>query len=589
MAGKIPRHFIDEVLSRNDIVDVIEGFIPIKKAGKNYSACCPFHNEKTPSFSISPEKQFYHCFGCGAHGNAISFLMEHDKQDFVTAIKSLAERAGLPMPVTGVVTEEDKRRQQWAETMKKAASYYASQLSQPKAEGARAYLANRGVSKAMQSQFNLGFAPPGWDNLLKTLPAEGMNDWVSLGLIVQNDKGRTYDRFRDRLMFPIRNRKGLVIGFGGRVIGEGNPKYLNSPETPLFHKGRELYGLYEALQVNRNPDYILVVEGYMDVLALAQHQVTSAVATLGTAATEHHLESLLRYTSKVVFCFDGDDAGRKAAWRALQVVLPKLKAGLSVYFMFLPQGEDPDTFIRTSGRAAFEDAVAQAKSVSQVIVEHLAAKQGTGTVEEKAKVLEAAKPYLEQIQDPLVKTLLLEALSQAAAIPIERLQKAIQVGQTTVSSPEEPYGRFERRPRRQVSLETQTPMRVAIALILQTPSLVNMLDKNAIESLMALELPGSQLLKSILEYLSKHPEHSTGHLLEQWRGTQEASILSQLASWQYVTPEEGLEAELKGVIQRLLSQQKDKVLEALLEKSRYQNLTTVEKSKLKTLLSERGQ
>lgn len=589
MAGKIPRHFIDEVLSRNDIVDVIEGFIPIKKAGKNFSACCPFHNEKTPSFSISPEKQFYHCFGCGAHGNAISFLMEHDNKEFVDAVKLLADRVGLELPVATVSRAEDQRRQHWSDGMMKTARFYISQLAETKAEVVRGYLTKRGISKAIQSHFMLGFAPSGWDALLNRLPEDSLEDWVALGLIVKNDKGRHYDRFRNRLMFPIRNRQGLVIGFGGRVLDEGNPKYLNSPETPLFHKGRELYGLYEALQTNRSPDSIVVVEGYMDVLALAQHQVTSVVATLGTAATEHHLDLLFRYTSKVIFCFDGDDAGRKAAWRALQVVLPKLKAGLSTQFMFLPQGEDPDTYIRTSGRAAFEAALSEAKSVSQVILEHLAAKQGTGTVEEKAGVLEAAKPYLQQIQDPLVKTLLLEALSQAASIPIERLQVAIEAGNPPSLVKEESRQPYYQGRKKQVSLETQTPMRVAIALILQTPKLLKKLNPEKIEALMGLELPGSALLKSILEYISKHPEHTTAHFLEQWRGTPEASVLSQLASWQYLTPAEGVEAELDGVIQRLLSHQIDKSLEALLEKSRHQNLSAVEKSQLRTLLSERGQ
>ncbi len=366
MAGLIPQSFIDDLLNRTDIVEVVSSRIQLKKAGKNYTARCPFHNEKTPSFSVSPDKQFYYCFGCGAGGNALGFVMDHDHLDFPQAVEDLARRAGMEVP-----REErggrSKPRQPTDSPLypllAAAADYYRQALKgHPSRKAAVEYLKGRGLTGVIARDFGLGFAPPGWDNLLKHLGGDALQQkaLIDAGLLIENaDSGKRYDRFRDRVMFPIRDSRGRVIAFGGRVLGDDKPKYLNSPETPVFHKGQELYGLYEARQANRDLDEILVVEGYMDVIALAQSGLRNAVATLGTATSEEHLKRLFRLVPSVVFCFDGDNAGRKAAWRALEATLPNLQDGRRARFLFLPEGEDPDTLVRAEGVDAFRARLQQ--------------------------------------------------------------------------------------------------------------------------------------------------------------------------------------------------------------------------------------
>src|SRR5690349_16479774 len=391
----IPQEFIQSLLGRVDIVDVIDRHVKLKKAGANFQALCPFHNEKSPSFSVSPSKQFYHCFGCGAHGNAIGFLMEYSGLAYPEAIRALAETVGMQVPETRGRPERPGAAEApgLVQRMMDALSYYRAQLKKSKA--AIDYLKGRGLSGEIAARYGLGFAPDGWQNLEAVFPDYGDAALKDTGLVIDSEaegekKSRRYDRFRDRVMFPILDARGNVIGFGGRVIGEGEPKYLNSPETPLFEKGRELYGLYQARRAIRDANQVIVVEGYMDVVALAQHGVENAVATLGTATTPIHVAKLLRMADNVVFCFDGDKAGRKAAWRALEVSLPVLADGKVVSFLFLPPEDDPDSFVRREGKAAFAAAVAAAKPLSQFLFGELAARVDMATEEGRARFLAQA-------------------------------------------------------------------------------------------------------------------------------------------------------------------------------------------------------
>ena len=379
MAGRIPRQFIDDLLARADIVDLIDGRVPLKKAGKNYQACCPFHNEKSPSFTVSQDKQFYHCFGCGEHGNAISFLMEFDRLDFVDAIEELASHCGVE-----VVREENnaspaqQRQQQLAyqqkqddyELMNQVSRFYQQQLKiAADKETAINYLKSRGLSGEIVKRFGIGYISDAWDGMMKVFSPQGKanQQLVDLGMAIQGDKNRPYDRFRARIMFPIRDKRGRVIGFGGRVLGDEKPKYLNSPETRVYHKGQELYGLYEAKQANKTLNRLVVVEGYMDVVTLAQHGVDYAVASLGTSTTSDQLQTLFRTVKEVICCYDGDRAGRDAAWRAMENALPLIRDGFSLKFVFVPDGEDPDSLIREKGQQAFEKILDQAMPLSQFL------------------------------------------------------------------------------------------------------------------------------------------------------------------------------------------------------------------------------
>src|SRR5215468_10920781 len=402
----IPNDFIRTLLSRVDIVDVIDRYVPLKKTGANFSACCPFHSEKTPSFTVSPTKQFYHCFGCGAHGTAIGFLMEYGGKSFPDAVEELARDAGLTVPRVERPGESERREQAQDLTAitLEAAKFYRAQLK----ESPRAieYLKARGLTGAIAAKFGIGYAPDAWQPLAALFPQYDEPALETAGLVIAGEAGKRYDRFRDRIMFPIHDSRGQVIGFGGRVLGDGEPKYLNSPETPLFSKGRELYGLYLARNAIRAAGRVVVVEGYMDVVALAQHGVEYAVATLGTSTTPAHAQKLFRLAETVVFCFDGDAAGRKAAWRALENTLPVLADGRNALFLFLPDGEDPDDFIRKRGKAAFEALVEQATPLSEFLIAELSARHPPSSAEGRAALVHAARPYLAQLTAPVLAALL---------------------------------------------------------------------------------------------------------------------------------------------------------------------------------------
>ena len=412
----IPDSFKHDLLNRVDIVDVIQRHLPLKKAGANYSACCPFHNEKSPSFTVSPSKQFYHCFGCGAHGDAIGFLMEYSGLGYIEAIKELAAGAGMTMPEfePRFGKKKEETGPDLYELMQRATQYYREQLKA--SPHAIDYLKRRGLSGQIAAHFGIGYAPDGWQNLQAVFPDYDDKSLKEVGLVIENDAGKRYDRFRDRIMFPIVNQRGFVIGFGGRVIGAGEPKYLNSPETPLFEKGRELYGLPQARQAIRDAGRVLVVEGYMDVVALAQHGVGYAVATLGTATTPVHVQKLLRQADEIVFSFDGDAAGRKAAWHALEVSLPATLDNKTIRFLFLPEGEDPDSYVRAKGKAAFEELVGRAEPLSAYLLAQLRARVDTNTVEGRSRLVHEAKPLLKSVAAPALQLQLLKQVADIAGM-----------------------------------------------------------------------------------------------------------------------------------------------------------------------------
>src|SRR5207247_5378878 len=402
----IPNDFIQTLLARVDIVDVVDRYVPLKKAGANYTACCPFHSEKTPSFTVSPSKQFYHCFGCGAHGTAIGFLIEYGGKSFPDAVEQLARDAGLEVPRTVAAADEARRgqAQDLAGVLLQAAKFYRAALKD--ASRAIDYLKQRGLTGPIAARFGIGYAPEGWQPLERTFPDYGDKALETAGLVIVGDAGKRYDRFRDRIMFPIHDAGGHVVGFGGRVLDQGEPKYLNSPETPLFSKGRELYGLFQARQAIRAAGKVVVVEGYMDVVALAQHGVEYAVATLGTATTATHVQKLFRLTDTVVFCFDGDEAGRRAAWRALENALAWLADGKNAKFLFLPDGLDPDDYVRHHGSAAFEALVGHAVPLSDFLLSELVTRHPPSSAEDRATLVNAAKPLLSQLLATILSTLL---------------------------------------------------------------------------------------------------------------------------------------------------------------------------------------
>lgn len=427
----IPESFIQELLNRVDIVEVIDKAVPLKKAGANYSACCPFHNEKSPSFTVSPTKQFYHCFGCGAHGSALSFLMEYNGLSFVEAIHDLARQVGM------IVPQEQRDPSQPAptskavllslqETLQQAANYYKAELK--KSPRAIDYLKARGLSGQVAAKFQVGYAPAGWQNLQTVFPQYDAEPLETAGLVVQNEQGRRYDRFRDRIMFPIHNQKGEVIGFGGRVINpEDSPKYYNSPETPVFQKGHELYGLFMARRAIRDAGRVLVVEGYMDVVALAQYGIEYAVAALGTATTPFHIAKLMRQTDEIVFSFDGDKAGRTAAWRAVMNALPAIKDGVKLRFLFLPAEHDPDSFVREFGKEAFEVEMGKAMPLSQYIIQHLSEHNPLASQEDKVQFLNDAEPILKQIQAPRYAMLLRKKVAEMTGLAGGEMQRMLKL------------------------------------------------------------------------------------------------------------------------------------------------------------------
>lgn len=543
MTGKIPPEFVDAVLARTDIVDLIASRIQLRRTGKEYQARCPFHEEKTPSFTVSPEKQFYHCFGCGAHGSAIGFLMDYDRLSFREAIEELAERAGLEPPTAADAPRPDPDQGALYPLLEQAATIYRQQLREhPEADRAVDYLKARGVSGEVAARYGLGYAPGGWDFILGRLGggAESRARLEVCGLVVQQD-GRCYDRFRDRVMFPIRDRRGRVIGFGGRLLGDGKPKYLNSPETPIFHKGRELYGLFEAQQAERRLAALLVVEGYLDVIALAQFGITNAVATLGTATTADHLQSLLRTVPELIFCFDGDRAGREAAWKALETALPFASGNQSIRFLFLPDGEDPDTLVRREGADSFRARVGQAKPLSEFLLDHLSGQVDMSSIDGRARLVGLAGPLIERLPAGIYRDLLADRLAKLAGAPVRSAARG-------------PRARAARH---------QQPVRLslvaqAIALLLDRPGLAAEADAAPDQDWRRAPLPGIEVLTQLLATLAANPGMTKAVLLERWREHPHFDYLQRLSVHPFLRDVDeggddggGVAADFRGALERL--------------------------------------
>ncbi|HBC3449765.1 DNA primase [Vibrio parahaemolyticus] len=581
MAGHIPRSFIDDLLARLDIVDIIDARVKLKKKGKNYGACCPFHNEKTPSFSVSQEKQFYHCFGCGAHGNAIDFMMEFERLEFVEAIEELASYLGLDVPReqrsggsgqfnSGLQASSSEKRSLY-DLMGSIAQFYRNQLKQPSSKVAIEYLKDRGLSGEIVQKFGIGYVADEWDLVRKNFGQNKDNQdmLVTGGMLIENDKGNRYDRFRGRIMFPIRDRRGRVIGFGGRVLGEGTPKYLNSPETPIFHKGKELYGLYEVLQAHREPAQILVVEGYMDVVALAQYGVDYSVASLGTSTTGDHIQMLFRQTNTVVCCYDGDRAGKEAAWRALENALQFLKTGNTLKFLFLPDGEDPDSYVRKYGKAAFEQQIEQATPLSSYLFDNLIELHqiNLGNNEGKSALRAYASALIDKIPDPYFQELLEKLLDERTGFDNRLRQPRKKISETRP----QPHKEIKR-----------TPMREVIALLIQNPSYAQMVPD--LSSVRDLSIPGLSLFADVLDKCQAHPHINTGQLLEHWRNSQNEALLSRLASWDIPLDEDNQEEIFLDSLDKIIAQCVEKQIENLQAKARSVGLSAEEKRELLALM-----
>ncbi|WP_206211854.1 DNA primase [Wenzhouxiangella sp. XN24] len=573
--GLIPASFIDELMSRTDIVEVINARVPLKKAGREYKACCPFHGEKTPSFTVSPTKQFYHCFGCGAHGTALGFLMDYEHLGFPEAVEELASLAGLEVPRDE--SPGTDRRPDLYSVLAAAAGHYQAQLKrQPDAVR---YLKGRGISGKTAATFGIGYAPDAWDGLLRQFGTDDAATarLAAAGLVIERDQGGFYDRFRGRLMFPIRDARGRVIAFGGRVLGADEPKYLNSPETALFHKGRELYGLYEARQALRQIPRLLVVEGYMDVVGLHEAGIPWAVATLGTATTPEHLERLFRVTEEVVFCFDGDRAGRQAAWRALENALPTLREGRQIRFLFLPEGEDPDSLVRAEGAAAFTARLDDALPLSEYLHDELASRVDMSSIDGRARLAELAKPLLARVPDGVFRALLVGRI--ARAVGMDEAGYARFVDSAASAAPPRPPPP-PARPRSQPPGRTSL-VRRAITLVVHFPA--RAAEARLSPDLAGLDRPGMDLLAALLEDVAQSPNLTTGGLLERWRDHEAWPHLQKLAAAELVTAEDVASRELQDCLDHLEYEEVRNRHEALFEASRTAPLNAGQREELKAL------
>ncbi|MHC6223636.1 DNA primase [Pseudomonas sp. X10] len=648
MAGLIPQSFIDDLLNRTDIVDVVSSRVQLKRAGKNLTACCPFHKEKTPSFSVSPDKQFYYCFGCGAGGNALGFIMDHDNLDFPQAVEELAKAAGMEVP-----REEGRRGQKPRQPtdsplyplLEAAAEFYRQALrNHPTRKAAVEYLKGRGLSGEVARDFGLGFAPPGWDNLFKHLSSDTLQQkaMIDAGLLIENaETGKRYDRFRDRVMFPIRDSRGRVIAFGGRVLGDDKPKYLNSPETPVFHKGQELYGLYEARKFNRNLDEIIVVEGYMDVIALAQQGLRNAVATLGTATSEEHLKRLFRVVPSVLFCFDGDQAGRKAAWRALEATLSSLQDGRKARFLFLPEGEDPDSLVRAEGTDAFRARINQhAQPLADYFFEQLGNEADPRSLEGKAHMATLAAPLIEKVPGANLRALMRNRLKEITGLDPQQMEQLAHSTPTESVPDYDPgidydamasytpdygdqqpadYGHAQPQQREwtpnkgggkkqwegkpwdkkggkpwhrdgqrqeappRVPAPVEPPTLSALRTLLHHPQLARKVEDAS--HLAAEEHVYAQLLVALLEALQKNPELRSLQLIARWHGTEQGRLLRALAEKEWLIDADNLEQQFFDTITSLSARQRERSLEHLLRKARQSELSAEEKNQLRELLS----
>ena len=571
MRGRIPDSFIDELLARVDIVDVIERRVPLKKAGREWTACCPFHNERTPSFYVSPAKQFFHCFGCGAHGSAIKFLMDYERLEFPDAVEELAQAVGMKVPREGGqdnAPREDKT--DLYAVLDAAARWYEGEL--PKQAEAKAYCSKRGLDADTIARFRIGWAPAGYDGVIRSLGTSErrMQLLTEAGMVASNERGSKYDRFRERLMFPIMDRRGRVIAFGGRVLqSEQGPKYLNSPETPLFHKGRELFALWQVKQANSNLARIVVVEGYMDVIALHQAGLPIAVATLGTATTPEHTEVLFRAAPDVVFCFDGDRAGRAAAWKALESALPRLRDGRQAYFLFLPDGEDPDTLVRKEGKDGFEKRLREATPLSEYFFGELSHEVDMASLDGRARLAERARPLIARLPDGAFRDLMAQELEKRS-------------GARAILEPEPGTRRAVQRP---VAVQ-RSLVRSAISLLLAQPGLADQVDKPY--GFLRLDKPGVDLLAELLDMARARPGINPAMLVEHFAERPEYPALQKLMATTVVGELETQGTEFFDALARMEQQAVDQRRDALVAKNREGTLDSAEKAELRELLAARA-
>ncbi|HET9819171.1 MAG TPA: DNA primase [Rhodanobacteraceae bacterium] len=572
MPGLIPERFIDELLTRIDIVDVVQPRVPLKRAGRDWTACCPFHDERTPSFTVSPAKQFYHCFGCGAHGSAIKFLMEYDRLEFPDAVEELAQTVGLTVPHEGGDRRPREDHTDLYALLDAAATFYQHAL--PDNATARAYCRKRGLDQGIVDRFRIGWAPGGWDALKRALGTSDARNKLleQAGMLSTGDKGKQYDRFRERLMFPIMDRRGRVIAFGGRVLEGDGPKYLNSPETPLFHKGRELFALWQVRQANAKLERLIVVEGYMDVVALHQAGITQAVATLGTATTHEHAELLFRAAADVFFCFDGDRAGRSAAWRALESVLPRMRDGRQAFFLFLPEGEDPDTLVRKERAEGFEARLKQATPLSEYFYAYLSRDVNVATLDGRARLAEHAKPLLAKLPDGAFRDLMYAELEKRTGVRGEPTRQTAAGSRRDTTSQ-------RNSPRR-------TLVRSAIAMLLAQPALAR--EVTLPYAFAELDKPGIPLLAELLDFLQERPGINTATLLENFAGREESSALQKLALTEFPGEPETLRTEFLDALRKLAEQTTQQRLDALIRKQSEGALDDADKGELRALLSRKA-
>ena len=572
MSGRISREFIDDLLVRVDIVDLIDSHVPLKKTGNNYVARCPFHTEKTPSFSVNRNKQFFHCFGCGASGNAISFLMDFSHLDFIEAVEDLANFAGIDVQRESLDINSAYKKDDLSNLyllMDRVAAFYVEQLRlTPKAID---YLKARSVKGEIARDFILGYAPDKWNALTEKFDQQLL---IDAGLLVIKDDGRGYDRFRDRIMFPIRDKRARIIGFGGRVIDDSLPKYLNSPETSLFHKGKEVYGLYELLEKNSKPQRILIVEGYLDVIALAQYGINYAVAALGTAASQAHLDLLFRFSSELVFCFDGDRAGREAAWRAMESTFSCLKHGRQMRIMILPKNHDPDSLVREEGLSGFTARVQSAQPLSDYFFEHFTEELNLSEMEGRAQLIGKAKPYLEKLPEGVFREMMFDRLKELS-------------GQSSLESLENlVIGDFAKQKPLQFEPSRLSSARVAIALLLQRPSLAEIVIQKDIDW-NGLEFRGVQLLKNILEVIGDKKSINTAVLIEHYRDTNEEKSVKALALLDVYVSDDKIEDVFCDALNVLLKQARDLGISKLLAKAQAKSLEMEEQALLIKMLTNK--
>ncbi len=574
MVGQIPSLFINDLLARTDIIALIDTRMKLKRQGKNYHACCPFHHEKTPSFTVNADKQFYYCFGCGAHGNAVNFLMHYDNLEFVETIEELAILHGLEVPYdrgNRFTKSKCHKRQILYQLMEQLSLFYQHSLYQSTGILALNYLQQRGLNDNIIRHFAIGFSPAGWDVALKRfgLNNDSLNSLNDAGMLATNYSGRYYDRFRNRVMFPVHDRRGRVIAFGGRVIGEGRPKYLNSPETEIFHKSQQLYGLYEAKQKHMSLHRLLLVEGYMDVVALAQYGIDYAVATLGTATSPEHIQLLFRTTDNVICCYDGDQAGRTAAWRMLKNVLPYLYDGKQLRFMFLPDGEDPDTLIRKEGKIAIEQRIEVAQPLSSFLFETLMPQVDLSSPDGRTKLSALAIPMIQLIPSETLRLSLRQQLGLKLGIPDEfQLEKLLSRQIKNIKS----Y---------QVPKLKNTTMRILIGLLVQNPFLATLIP--SLEGLKQSKKAGLPLFIELVQTCLAYPELTTGQLLEFYRENKFRQQLETLAIWNHMIDEDMVKQTFVDTLSNLYDSVLEHRLEALIAQARTHGLSQAEREEVCSL------